>query len=435
MNNAAVSGPSADTLEKARQLGVEIPELYLPAPGTDLSRWAIVACDQFTSQPDYWQAAERQVGSAPSTLNLVLPEIYLEHPGDKPVAERVAQINKTMADYLDQQTIVPLKSGCILIDRRTKLHRSRKGLLLAIDLEHYDFKPGNRELTRATEGTVLDRIPPRQAIRKDALLELPHVQLLIDDPQHTVIEPLFATVDQAAPLYATELMLDGGAVRGWAIPADSAALAKAIQSLGKLTSLQEYGLLFAVGDGNHSLATAKAHWDSIKGTAAPDHPARFALVEVINIHDSGLDFEPIHRAVFNIDLDLFLRHAHHYFAKASLALPFEAAAATYKVPVFGPGRALDFEVTIGEKDLLVGAVQAMLDDLLARHPEVRLDYIHGDDVVRELAEKGAVGMLLPALDKTEFFGIIARDGILPRKTFSMGEAFEKRYYFESRRIR
>ncbi len=445
MTNATRNGLTAETLEKARQLGIEIPTLYLPGPGVDLKRWAVVACDQFTSQPEYWQAAEQQVGVAPSTLRLVLPEIYLEHPGDTPVADRVARINETMATYLDQQTIIPLQPGCMLIDRKTSLHPSRKGLLLAIDLEHYDFQPGNRELTRATEGTVLDRIPPRQAIRQDALLELPHVQLLIDDPTHTVIEPLFAAVDQNEPLYATELMQDGGAVRGWAIPADSQALAAAIDALGQLASLHEFGLLFAVGDGNHSLATAKAHWNSLKATVAPDHPARFALVEVINIHDAGLDFEPIHRAIFNIELDLFLSHSQRFFAKTAAArsaaqsVPASGGDAdslvTHAVPVFGPGWSSELQVTLGAKELLVGAIQAMLDDLAVRHPETRLDYIHGDDVVRELAEKGAVGLLLPALDKADFFGIIARDGILPRKTFSMGEAFEKRYYFESRRIR
>lgn len=444
MSNTNREGLAATAQEKARQLGIEIPTLYLPRPGVDLQRWAVVACDQYTSQPEYWQAAEEQVGSEPSTLRLVLPEIYLEQPGDTPVASRVAQINENMAVYLQDQTLVPLQPGCMLIDRKTKLHASRKGLLLAIDLEHYDFKPGNRELTRATEGTVLDRIPPRQAIRRDALLELPHVQLLIDDPGRTVIEPLFAAVDPAKPLYSTELMLDGGAVCGWAIPADSPALAGAIDALGQLASLREFGLLFAVGDGNHSLATAKAHWDSLKATVGPEHPARFALVEVINIHDAGLDFEPIHRAIFNVDLELFQNHFQRFFAKypatahstpadpESKTEPYELV--THTVPVFGPGWSTELQVTLGAGELLVGAIQAMLDDLAVRHPDTRLDYIHGEDVIHELADKGAIGLLLPALSKADFFGIIARDGILPRKTFSMGEAFEKRYYFESRRI-
>ncbi|MDD2457250.1 MAG: DUF1015 domain-containing protein [Eubacteriales bacterium] len=418
-----------------QSLGVAIPELYVPKEGIDLARWAVVACDQYTSQPDYWQQAETYVGDVPSTLRLVLPEIYLEHPGDSPVANRIARINQTMADYLAQGILVPLAPGCMLIDRATRLHPSRKGLLIAIDLERYDFMPGNRELTRATEGTVLDRIPPRQAIRKDALLELPHVQLLIDDPGRTVIEPLYTALASQAPLYATELAQDGGFVTGWHVPAESGLLADACMALSQLASLKEYGLLFAVGDGNHSLATAKAHWDSIKSDVAPDHPARYALAEIINIHDQGLDFEPIHRAVFQVDFEQFLDHAERFFKKKRTTTTHPDQTLFVPVPVYGPGFRTDLSVPLLPGELIVGAVQAMLDDLLIRHPDVRLDYIHGEEVVQDLAGKGAVGLLLPALDKSEFFGIIARDGILPRKTFSMGEAFEKRYYFESRRIR
>ena len=426
---------AAATADKARQIGVAIPTVYLPRPDIDIKSWAVVACDQYTSQPDYWQQVEAAVGQSPSTLRLVLPEIYLEHPGDLPVAERIARINRTMADYLEQGILCAEPAGANLLDRRTKLHASRKGLLLLIDLETYDYKPGNRELTRATEGTVLDRIPPRQAIRRDALLELPHVQLLIDDPEQTVIEPLFSSCYQTPPRYASDLMLDGGAVRGWTVAADSAELARAIDALSELESLKSFGLLFAVGDGNHSLATAKAHWDSLKATVPADHPARYALVEVINIHDTGLEFEAIHRAIFNLDFDLFLRHAQHFFAKREAERAFQADTVTHTVPVYGPDRSFFLQVTLAADELLVGAIQAMLDDLAIRHPEIRLDYIHGEDVVHELASQGAVGLTLPALDKADFFGIIARDGILPRKTFSMGEAFEKRFYLESRKIR
>ncbi len=419
----------------AAQIGIGIPSLYLPQAGTDLKRWAVVACDQYTSQPDYWLQAENLVGFAPSALRLVLPEIYLEHPGDLPVADRVSQINQTMATYLEQGILTALPEGVMLIDRKTQLHPSRKGLLLSIDLDTYDFKPGNRQLTRATEGTVLDRIPPRQAIRRDALLELPHVQLLIDDPDRTVIEPLMLMASGKTPTYQTELMLGGGAVSAWFIPGDSLAMESALRALAKLESLQQFGLLFAVGDGNHSLATAKAHWDSLKSSAAPDHPARYALAEVINIHDVGLDFKPIHRAVFNIDFDLFLHHAQHYFAKQEASRAFDLPTQTHAVPLYGPDRSVFLQIILEAGTLLVGAIQAMLDDLIIRHPDARLDYIHGEDVIHELAKQGAIGLTLPALNKADFFGIIARDGVLPRKTFSMGEAFEKRFYFESRKIR
>lgn len=435
-----MSQPLSEAIElqlnaRAASLGIALPTLYIPRADIDLTRWAVVACDQYTSQPDYWQQTEAWVGDAPSTLRLVLPEIYLEHPGELSVDSRITQINQAMADYLDQGILVPLEPGCMLVDRATRLHPSRKGLVLAIDLERYDFQPGNRELTRATEGTVLERIPPRQAIRKNALLELPHVQLLIDDPDHSVIEPLYAAVANRPPCYATELPQGGGSVRGWPIVAQDSLLVQAMTALGQLASLREHGLLFAVGDGNHSLATAKAHWNSIRETASPDHPARFALVEVINIHDEGLDFEPIHRAVFNVDFELFLSHAGRYFARhqASPAKPEQFRIET--VPVFGPGFKTELSVPVQSGELLVGVVQAMLDDLVLRHPEVRLDYIHGETVISDLASQGAIGLLLPTLEKSQFFGIIARDGILPRKTFSMGEAFEKRYYFESRRIR
>lgn len=435
MSQSLLQTTQAEQSALAASLGVAIPELYIPRTGIDLSRWAVVACDQYTSQPEYWQRSEAFVGDAPSTLRLVLPEIYLEHPGDTPVESRIARINQTMAEYLDQGVLVPLAPGCMIIDRETRLHPSRKGWLIAIDLERYDFTPGNRELTRATEGTVLDRIPPRQAIRKDALLELPHVQLLIDDPDRTVIEPLYAALSQEVPLYATELAQEGGSVRGWHVPSDNTLLGTALKALGQLASLKDYGLLFAVGDGNHSLATAKAHWNSIKSEVAPDHPARYALAEIINIHDQGLDFEPIHRSVFNIEFERFLDHADRFFKKQRAAMDRPEQALNQHVPVYGPGFKTDLSVPLLPGDLLVGAIQAMLDDLVVRHPDVRLDYIHGEEVVQELSGKGAVGLILPPLEKSEFFGIIARDGILPRKTFSMGEAFEKRYYFESRRIR
>jgi hypothetical protein len=434
MPSSATDRLSAELSSRADSLGIRIPSLLVPAQGIDLYRWAVVACDQYTAQPEYWKETERIVGDAPSTLHLVLPEIYLEQPGELPVAGRIARINQTMAEYLQNGVLTELPPGCMLVDRATPFHPSRKGLLLAIDLERYDFQPGNRQLTRATEGTVLERIPPRQAIRRDALLELPHVQLLIDDPHQTVIEPLAAAFATADPLYATPLMQGGGFVRGWPVPADRPELLCALTALSQLESLRQYGLLFAVGDGNHSLATAKAHWESIRATVGPDHPARYALAEVINIHDPGLAFEPIHRVVFNLDAEALLEHARLYFARAAAAHT-AGAEQTAVVPVLSGGHQTSLEIRCDASELLAGTVQAMLDDLIARRPHVRLDYIHGEEVVRELTGQGAVGLLLPALDKATFFSRIARDGILPRKTFSMGEACEKRYYFESRRIR
>ncbi len=436
---ASTSNPAAASL--AASLGLAIPVICLPQPALDLYRWAVVACDQFTSQPDYWLETANIVGSQPSTLNLILPEIYLEHPGSLSVEARVGRINATMQQYLADGTLRQLAPGWMAIDRSTPDHPSRKGLVLAVDLECYDFTPGNRQLIRATEGTVLDRIPPRLAIRRDAPLELPHIQLLIDDPRRTVIEPLLACLAKFEPLYDTDLMQGGGHVRGWFAAADSPEIEQALTALSKLDSLQEH-LLFAVGDGNHSLATAKAHWESLRGQVAADHPARYALVEVINIHDEGLAFEPIHRVIFDCTLDAFLVAAAACFVGQGLSVikdvdpGFGAPPANGEqvIPLLWRSSSWQIRIATPRHKLPAGSLQTLLDSMTA-HGDCRVDYIHGEDVVRQLAAAGNLGLLLPVLDKSKFFTIIARDGILPRKTFSMGEAFEKRYYIESRPIR
>lgn len=432
---------SVKTANLAASLGIAIPHICLPRPEIDLSRWAVIACDQFTSQPEYWQQVESIVGQAPSALHLVLPEIYLEHPGKLSVENRISQINETMSQYLADGTLQQLEAGWIAIDRATPDHASRKGLILAIDLEHYDFTPGNHELIRATEGTVLDRIPPRLAIRRDAPLEFPHVQLLIDDPARTVIEPLLAAASSGSPLYATNLMQGGGHVRGWFVPADSLLLQTALDALSELESLSQHGLLFAVGDGNHSLATAKTHWENLRGQVAADHPARFALVEVINIHDQGLAFEPIHRVVFNCDPDYFIDEATRYFAEQEFSLVHcgsfgasEEAPDRQIIPMLCRDQHWEIWLDAPLHNLAAGSVQNFLDHLTAQ-TDCRIDYIHGEDVVRQLSDQGNIGLLLPPLDKNSFFSAIALEGVLPRKTFSMGEACEKRYYIEGRVIR
>ncbi len=437
---------SGDQIARANGLGLTLPAICLPRQGLDFQRWAVIACDQFTSQPDYWLAAADYVGQAPSTLHMILPELYLEHPGDLPVDRRIAGINAVMDRYLADSTLYRLPAGWIAVDRSTPDHPSRKGLVLAVDLDCYDFRPGNRQLIRATEGTVLDRIPPRLAIRRDAPLELPHVQLLIDDPRQTVIEPLLASATSQAPLYDTELMLDGGHVRGWFIPGGSPAVSQALEALARLESLQRHGLLFAVGDGNHSLATAKAHWDALRGRVAPDHPARYALVEVVNIHDPGLAFEPIHRVVFNAGPADIIAAAERHFVGQGLAVreispdspeldKVDAPSdGTQTIPMRWCDRAWLLTLNQPRHSLTAGSLQVFLDEF-AGQSAIRIDYIHGGNVVRELAGQGNPGLLLPRLDKGRFFASIAADGILPRKTFSMGEAREKRYYFECRQIR
>lgn len=441
MSDIPASQAAADIQQLAARLGVSVPSICLPQPQSDFSKWAVVACDQYTSQPDYWEETARLVGQAPSSLNLVLPEIYLDHPGETPVEDRISSINAAMRRYIEDGTLRRLPAGWIVTDRQTPLHPSRKGLVLAIDLDQYDFVPGNSKLIRATEGTVLERIPPRLAIRRDAPLELPHVMLLIDDPGHTVIEPLLSAVSQNPPLYDTSLMQGGGHVRGWFAAADAPETAAALKALASLESLSRHGLLFAVGDGNHSLATAKAHWENLRSQAAPDHPARYALAEVVNIHDAGLDFEPIHRVVFGMEPQAFLNEAASFFAgqalkvtEADLASTSVPDSQTQSIPLFWRDRCWVLDIAEPEHDLAAGSLQALLDHLTGRG-DCRVDYIHGDDVVRQLAGQGNLGFLLPVMDKYAFFTAIANSGILPRKTFSLGEANEKRYYMECREIR
>ena len=419
--------------------GLLIPRILLPAPQIDLYRWSVIACDQHTANLEYWQKTAQIVAGSPSTLHLVLPEYYLEHPDELPLTARITAINKTMARYLADGLLRELEPGCVLVDRRTPEHASRLGLVVAVDLEHYDSTPGNRQLIRATEGTVIERIPPRAQIRRDAALELPHIQLLIDDPARQVIEPLFQAVRTAgqAPCYETGFMQGGGSVRGWFFPAADPALGRALQALAELPRVIENNLMLAVGDGNHSLATAKAHWDRVREQAGPDHPARYALAEVINLHDDGLAFEPIHRTLDGIGLDDFLGLAGAWFIGQGVRVVTEPEAAQdwpLSIPVLASGQACRLVFTHPRDSLAAALLQPFLDDLSGTHG-VRVDYIHGLDEVRRLAGQGQLGLVLPALDKADFFPTIARDGILPRKTFSMGDAHEKRYYMECRRIR
>ncbi|HEB64367.1 MAG TPA: DUF1015 domain-containing protein, partial [Chloroflexi bacterium] len=291
-------------------IGIQIPEILLPREGIDLTKWAVIACDQFTSEPEYWHKVEEIVGEAPSTLNLVLPEVYLEEPD---VPQRVQKIQQTMRDYLEQG-IFTSREGFIYVER-TVGGKTRKGLLLALDLEHYDYNKGASSLIRATEGTILERLPPRMKIREGAPLELPHILVLIDDPEGTVIEPLTAQKERLTPLYDFDLMLGSGHLSGYAVEdADlERGVVAALENLAHPESFTaKYGipqdspvLLFAMGDGNHSLATAKAIWEKIKGTVGMEHPARYALVEIENVHDSGLLFEPIHRLLFGLQKDIF----------------------------------------------------------------------------------------------------------------------------------
>ncbi len=398
-------------------------EILLPRPGADMAKWAVVACDQFTAQPDYWRRADALVGEAPSALRLILPEAWLNE-GDA----RIPAIHAAMADYLRRGVLVPaVKDGFVLIERATPAG-VRPGLVVALDLEAYDFAKDAASLIRATEGTVLERVPPRARIRADAPLELPHVMMLIDDPGMTVIEPLLAKRDALRPLYDFELMLGGGHLRGWAVEgADIDGVFAAVDALNARAD----GLLYAVGDGNHSLAAAKRCWQELAPTLSPEarenHPARFALVELVNLACPALAFEPIHRALFGVEPEALIAEYRAYLAENGA----DEGEGDDLIAFDGAGH----EWRFGSKQHPLRLLQAFLDGYLARHPEASIDYIHGEDALRRLVSRAdTLGFMPRAFDKGELFGYIRRFGVLPRKTFSMGEATEKRYYVEARRI-
>jgi hypothetical protein len=433
-------------------IGVLVPQIQLPRKGTDLSKWAVIACDQFTSQPEYWQQVEQTVGESPSTLNLILPEVYLEKPGE---AERIQSIQESMRKYLQEGILQP-HDGLIYVERAVG-GKTRGGIVLGLDLERYDYNKGSTSLIRATEGTIVERLPPRMKIRQGAALELPHILVLIDDPQRMVIEPVGGAKGKLEQLYDFDLMLDSGHLSGYAVDQKmETQVIKALRGLVKPETFRaRYGvgadrpvLLFAMGDGNHSLATAKAVWEKMKPKVGLDHPARYALVEIENVHDEGLEFEPIHRVMFGLKSDPL--PAMRQFYKGGIDyLPVEGVEEMVRrvdetggprqlIGLVGGGEGRTFgvvEVAQPSSNLPVGTLQAFLDPFLKEDGAEKVDYVHGEEVVVELgAQPGNAGFYVPGMSKDELFKTVILDGVLPRKTFSMGEAHEKRFYMEARKI-
>ncbi len=407
----------------------------------DMTRWSVVACDQYTSQPEYWQRVADFVGNAPSTLKLVLPESCLEGPD---VESDIMEINTTMSRYLRKDIFRTLNDSLIYVERRLDNGMIRRGIVGMVDLEQYDYEPGSSALVRATEGTVLSRIPPRVAVRKNAPIELPHAMLLCDDRKGEVILPLAGQTGEMEQVYDFELMERGGHITGWKLGnAQLEQLSAALTNLADPATFREkYGesadvsvMLFAVGDGNHSLATAKECYERQKRLTPPDQwaslPARYALVELCDLHDTSLQFEAIHRVVFGVEPSALLSDL-----KAAFPNAYEGE---------GEGHVLTYVTREGKgtitvpnptAQLPVGTLQSFLDGWMAEHKGSGVDYIHGEDVVVELARRpDAVGFLLPAMGKNELFPTIIHDGVLPRKTFSMGHAHDKRFYLEARKIR
>ena len=417
--------------------------ILLPDPSVPLARWACLACDQFTSQPDYWADARAAAGEGPTALDLVLPEVYLEQPD---VEGRIAAIHAAMERY-EQQVLTRAVNGYVYLERVDSAGNLRAGLVGAVDLEQYSYAPGTRPAVRPTEGTVVSRIPPRLRVRQGAALESPHVMMLIDDPADTVLGPLGRAAAGQAPLYEGQLMLGGGSIRGWAVedPARVAAITQALAALGAQANFDarypaaagQPPLTLAVGDGNHSLATAKAYWEELKPTLPEAerarHPARWCLAEVCNVHSPAIEIEPIHRVVFGVTAQELLQ---------AIDL-WDKAQGGSAVPSAQRFRLADRQ---GEQlvalqnppaPLTVGSVEAFLADWLPRHPQASVDYIHGASTALALAarpERPAAAILLPDLAKGDLFRGVVLGGVLPRKTFSMGHAEEKRYYNECRVI-
>jgi len=409
-------------------------DILLPR-GCDLSLWSVVACDQYTSRPEYWQRVEDRVGRAPSALRLILPESCLEGPN---VETDIMEINNTMSRYLREGRFQEYPDSLVYVERTLDSGKVRRGLVGMVDLAAYDYEPGADAAVRATEGTVLSRIPPRVAVRKNAPIELPHVMLLADDPNQALIEPLSAQTGEMEPLYDFQLMERGGRVKGWRLTQDQmAAAAQTLQGMRAQADRERGGLLFAVGDGNHSLATAKECYERRKGLTDPVQwpglPSRYALCELVNLHDSSLEFEPIHRVVFGVKPEELLDALASYSPAA-----VQGRAGGHVLP-FVINRWSQGEATVPQPQaqLPVGTLQNFLDDYIAAHPKARVDYIHGADEARALAgeREDAVAFLLPPMDKSDLFPTVVHDGVLPRKTFSMGEAHDKRFYLEARKIR
>lgn len=392
------------------KLPVIFDEILLPKQSIDMKKWCVVACDQYTSQTEYWEKLKDYVGDDYSTLNLIFPECYLNNEPQKRIDSIIANMNK----YLKDDIFRVVDNGLVLLERKTPLGNVRHGLTMIVDLTKYSFNPADKALIRATEGTVIERIPPRVKIRENCPLELPHIMLLIDDPNKTVIEPLFN--DKNELLYDTDLNMNGGHITGWHIK-DSKKVESALQKLLD-NSEKRYGepLLFAVGDGNHSLATAKACYNE-------NNPrSRYALVEVANIYDEGILFEPIHRLIKGVDKKKFVSE--------------------YKKEVGGKARSKIFvggkeeELYLPENAIdAVAKTQKFIDKYLKENGG-EIDYIHGEQDLKEICAKNdGIGIVLNAMDKSTLFEYIIKNGVLPRKTFSMGEANEKRYYIEARKIK
>ena len=410
-------------------------DILLPAKA-DMEKWAVAACDQYTGEPEYWARVEKRVGDSPSTLGLILPEVYLE---ENDVDARIDRIHENMRGMLESGFFRYYSNAMIYVERTQSDGMVRRGIVGALDLEQYDYHAGSSSSVRATEATVPERIPPRLKVRMGAQIELPHVLVLIDDPERTVVDPCKEIRERTAPIYDTTLMEGGGKIRGYLL--DDAQKQRVTEALEKLNDNaafnRKYGisgyptLLFAVGDGNHSLATAKEYYERLKaanpGKDFSDHPARYALIELVNLHSRAIRFEAIQRIVMGVDTDKFM-------AEAEKKLGLNGSLSSQRfISVINGSERLNY-IHNRTSELSVGSLQDFIDEYIAKNGG-KVDYIHGADVVKQLSRReGSIGFILPDMQKTELFPTVIKDGALPRKTFSMGHAADKRFYLEARKI-
>lgn len=430
--------------ERLSKLALNPADIMLPKKDIDLSKWAVVACDQYTSNKEYWQRVKNTISDSPSTLNLIYPEAYLEDGNEEEV---ISKINKNMSEYVKNE-IFDNYNSCFVLIKRTVNGASRLGLIGTLDLESYDYSSDSTSLIRATEGTILSRIPPRKKIRKNAPLELPHIMVLVDDKDRTLIEPFTQDLSKLKKIYDTPLMENGGEIQGYLINEESQfeQIASSLEGLyNKLDPSNP--LLFAMGDGNHSLATAKSCWEDIKKNLSQDeiknHPARFALVEIENIHDKGLEFEPIHRVLFDMNKDdfeqLLIKHCSSFTAtqindKEELKKSIEAIEGQTFGFVTKKDGMLLYKLDDPEGSIAAGTIQLILDEMVENKIGT-VDYIHGfNDTIELGTQNNNIAILMPEVSKETFFNAIIIDKALPRKTFSMGEANEKRFYLEARSL-
>jgi hypothetical protein len=435
----------------AQEIGLKIPDILLPKSSVDPHKWAVIACDQFTSEPEYWHEVEEIVGDAPSTLHLILPEVYLEtDEGNR----RLDSTQENMKSYL-QSNLFREVDNFVYVLRKTD-RQTRRGLMVCLDLEQYDFNKGAQTLIRATEGTIIDRLPPRIRIREKAPLECPHILVLFDDPNDTVFSPLDEQMMDFEEVYDFDLMMGSGHLTGFAIndPEVRDGIMQALKDLVdpdvfsekyNLIPGRNAPLLFAMGDGNHSLATAKAIWEKLKPTVGMNHPARYALVEIENVHDPALTFEPIHRLVFGLQKDILAEMEAYWgvrfklqavdSAEELMAIVDEAAEPWHQIGLITTDGFKVVEVRKPEDNLPVGTLQRFLDVFMENGGAEKVDYVHGTEVLFGKGQaKDNVGFYVPGIDKSDLFKTVILDGALPRKTFSMGEAHQKRFYMECRKI-